>query len=49
MATPQVLSRKANGVLPIVPGQSGNDAPKPTKNKSIVEGEKVAVEIARAS
>lgn len=43
MAAPQVLSRKANGVLPIPASQTGNDAPKPAKNKSLMEGEKVVI------
>ena len=39
MATPQVLSRKANGA----PSAATNDAPKPTKTKVPPEGEKVVV------
>lgn len=40
MGTPQLLSRRTNGV---VGGQSSNDAPKAPKVKAQVHGEKVVV------
>ena len=43
MATPQVLSRKANGVLPVAAAQATTDAPKATKSKVPVDGEKVVI------
>lgn len=43
MATPQVLSRKANGVASTASSQNPADAPKPTKTKTPIEGEKVVI------
>lgn len=42
-APQQLLSRKANGILPITPTQTSNDAPKPSKTKTPSEGEKVVI------
>jgi len=43
MSTPQVLSRKANGVLPVAAAQAAGEASKPAKTKVPVEGEKVVI------
>jgi len=43
MATPQVLSRKVNGVASAASSPAPADAPKPTKTKAPVEGEKVVI------
>ena len=43
MAAPQVLSRKANGVLPVAATQTAGDAPKAAKTKAPAEGEKVVI------
>jgi regulator of nonsense transcripts 3 len=40
MATPQVLSRRANG---LGPGEASGHAPKPIKAKALAEGEKVVI------
>ncbi len=43
MATPQLLSRKATGVLPVSPAQIAAEAPKGAKTKTALEGEKVVI------
>lgn len=43
MATPQVLSHKANGVLPMLPGQTSGNAQKVAKTKTAPEGEKIVI------
>jgi len=43
MATPQLLSRKAAGVLPVSPAHMAGEAAKPAKTKTPLEGEKVVV------
>lgn len=44
MATPQLLSRKANGVLPVAASQaSGESSQKPVKTKAAPEGDKVVI------